>query len=674
MYVVTVIPIGRTPGKEELSYFSPKNIPRGSLVEAPIRNRKTVCLVVNCLSARGARASLRSGAFALRKVSRVICSSFYSPAFIAAAEETARYHLGRTGEVIYKCTPSFVLLMLQDNTWLKELDRSNPCKIAVASKCDYLPTALQAESGERYAMYRNLIREMLAKNLSTLVVVPTIHDSKIVSGYLSRGIEEYVENVAGITKKGAREESWKRAATEAHAMVIVMTPSCLSIPRTDIGAIIVDRESDASYKHLQRPYINLVRMVINYARALNVQCFLGDTTLSVMTHAQIESGAFVRAPQFRNRLTTPTKNPMLIDMNSLPKSSSAQKRSSFSVLSREALGLCEMVQNDGGHLFLMVARHGYASTVVCSDCGTHVACALCKRDMLVRESKTADTPPCTKQSSSRHLFCPHCAKSADADILCTLCGSWRLVPLGIEIERVEETVGQFFPKLALHSFSALRYPKELDRENALERFWDDRSAVLVATRTALQYAVRPFDHSAVVSLDTYFSLPDFRRNERLFSLLTDLRIATRSHLLIQTRHPKESIWGYLNDDRLFPFYRDELEERRRYSYPPQSVFIKVTWSGPQKSAGGVTQTFKKSFLEWKPVAFLFGSNKGGMTVVHILKIAREAWEKSAATEHKDGHAAESDDDHVRNLRALLLALPPAFIIDVEPRELTPTAS
>jgi primosomal protein N' len=93
---------------------------------------------------------------------------------------------------------------------------------------------------------------------------------------------------------------------------------------------------------------------------------------------------------------------------------------------------------------------------------------------------------------------------------------------------------------------------------------------------SLPYLNEEIEYVGVSSLDTLFSLPDFRIRERLMHILLVLRKVSSKKLLVQTRHPDEIIFEHGLSGNLVSFYREEEKAREKFGYPPFMTLIKVT--------------------------------------------------------------------------------------------------
>ena len=186
----------------------------------------------------------------------------------------------------------------------------------------------------------------------------------------------------------------------------------------------------------------------------------------------------------------------------------------------------------------------------------------------------------------------------------------------------------------------------------VQNFYASPGSVLLGTEMALPYLDKKIENTAVASLDSLFSLPDFRIHERILHLLLQIRNLTGSSLLVQTRVPREKILEYALKGNLADFYREEIKARETFRYPPFTTLIKISLSG---SRGPVSREMMKLSEFFKPFeteifpAFIEES-RGAFTMHALLRLPRGQWVDET-------------------LLQKILSLPPQFRVVVDPESL-----
>ncbi|MES2953416.1 MAG: primosomal protein N' [Patescibacteria group bacterium] len=631
MFLISVIPLSREPLSESLSYFSKKKLPAGSLVEVPVRNRHLFALVSSCESVLDLKSAIKNAPFPIKKIDTLKEGLFFDAPFLEAIRKASHFFAVSPGALLRTHIPEAIL-----ENWDGLEAKEMPPRGLPAISEQYL---LQAPITEREGIYRAKIREEFAKKHSILLLVPSksaIDDSAL---RLSRGIEEYTIKLHGDLPAKELLASWNKALSEEHPVLVIATAPYLALPRHDIGTYIIEHEAGAGYRSIVRPYYDSRTIAAYLAAARGASIIFADTLLSFETLHKKELGEAQALAPLKHRLVSSGET-AVIDL----KKNKEKKGDYF--LSAELLSTIKETLAREQNLFLFTTRKGIAPLTVCNDCSTTLGCSVCGRPLVLyaREAK--------KEGESKNVFvCHSCSKEYPTDTRCAVCGSWRLAPLGVGVERVKEAIREAFPEA--HIFSVDRDSTKTHKQ-ALEvagRFQKSSGAILIGTEMALPYLTE-ISVSAVVSADNLFAIPDFRINERLMHILVEMREKTRGAFIIQTRKPDLRIFTHAKRGTIFDFYREEMENRKKYDYPPYSVFVKITRTGKSMEVHAEMDTLEIDLAEWKPEVFSgFAPPHGGEETMHALvRLEPSLW------------------PHDR-LIALLRKLPPKFYIEVDPEEL-----
>ncbi len=85
-------------------------------------------------------------------------------------------------------------------------------------------------------------------------------------------------------------------------------------------------------------------------------------------------------------------------------------------------------------------------------------------------------------------------------------------------------------------------------------------------------------HTIWADVDTLLNLPDFRAHEKIVWTVQKLNQLTKGKLFLQTSSPDNPLFKNLESDQLDSFYRRELENRKKFSFPPFATLIKLSYS------------------------------------------------------------------------------------------------
>lgn len=630
MHIIHVIPIARGIDKETLSYFSATDIEPGSLVKVPVRNRQVLALVVHREPANELKADLKSSSFAMRKLGKVKVMPVFSAEFLKAAEQAAEYFAGTTGSVLATVTPKPIL---EQADKVKKPEKMP--EIRVIQTPD--PYVLQADEDERLAHYKSLIREQFARKKSIYFCLPTIQDTKRVFETITKGIEDYTHVLNSSLTKKEILDVWNKVITEKHPVLIIGTGSFMGIPRPDIGLIVVERESSSGYKTHTRPYVDIRTFSEMYAKRINAKLIFGDLLLRTETLSRAKNGELVElAPlKFRSLSTSDTQ---VIDMKKYKTLDAPE----FRILSEEFETLVKDTKDSNANMFIFAARRGLAPLTVCGDCGTTVLCTRCSAPIVLHKGG----------DESNFFLCHRCGERRSAEERCRVCTSWKLTTLGIGIELIEKAITSLFPDTTIYRMDKDTVSTHKQALSVMTKFYNSPGSILLGTEMALSYLEKPVENSAVASIDSLFSIPDFRINEKIMNILLKIRSVTQKTCIIQTRSRDQHIFDYATKGNLMDFYREEIDERKKLSYPPFATLIKITVKGTRQRVINDMNYVEKLLGDYEPLifpAFIETINK--KSVMHaLIKLERNRWVS-------------------RPLLERLLQLPPHIAVNVDPESL-----
>jgi primosomal protein N' (replication factor Y) len=635
MFIVTVIPIARGIGKETLSYFSAAKISPGSVVEVPVRNRTVPALAIACESADSKKAELKSSSFALKKLESASAVHVFQPAFIEAASQAADYFAGSTGSVLATITSKTILENAAKIISIDNPDIAKP-DFAEAMSVKPEPSALQADEEERLAYYKSLIREQFARKKSVFFCLPTIQDTKRLYEMLPKGIEQYTYVINSSLSIKGLVTTWNKASSEPHPVLIIATGAFLGLPRTDFGTIVIERESSSGYKSQTRPYVDIRTFAELYANKIGAKLVFGDLLLRVETLWRTKNGEVAELASLKFRSTS-TALDVLVDM----KRYKMLETPEFRIFSDELEDLIKYNRDKNEHLFIYASRRGLSPLTMCGDCGTTVLCSRCSAPVVLHQN-----------AEGNFFLCHRCGERRSAEERCRVCGSWRLTTLGIGIELIEESLTNMFPDMKLFRMDKDVIKTHKQATSVAASFYNSPGSVLVGTEMALAYLEKPIDNTAVASIDSLFSIPDFRINEKIMNILLRMRSASQKIFLIQTRSRDQHLFDYATKGNLMDFYREEIEGRKKLGYPPFSTLIKVTARGVREKVLQDIEYVKEYLHEYKPLVFpAFIETVNKKTIMHaLIKLEPKKWIKKSLLEK-------------------FRALPPHISINIDPESL-----
>ena len=617
MNIVSVIPISRGIGVEELTYFTSEEVTPGQLVSVPLRKKDVPALVVSVRDASKEKALLKKADFSLKKVSYVHTTSPLTPTFLSAVALIAEYYATTLGSVIEALTPKHILTDPPETTHKQKTTGGE----------GFHKMLLQDIPEERAQYYKALVRETFAKKSSVLLVVPTVYQVAEYAETLGKGIASYVISAhSGMSKKKI-QEVWERCMTEEHPVLIVTTPGFLSVPRSDVGIIICEDESSRHYFSSTRPYVDARVAARFLAKALNATYLSAGTVVQSETRQEYSSGEIEGVRKPKNRFEGAP-----ISIADMRYDEDVQKPAIISDVLKEAL----IQLKEGQRAFIFVSRRGLSPLLRCRDCGTVKVCSVCSSPLALHNER------------ERLFHCHRCGEKYSVSDKCTECGGWRIDQLGIATGTIEREL------LALHlSVPLIRIDSDTTTTPAQVRKtaerWHTEGGVLVGTEMALPFISAGVEWSAVASMDALFALPHFRIQERLFDIVLALRLYTEQQVLVQTRVPDHKLFDLVGRGDMQGLYTYEWNIRKTLGYPPFMTLVQITRRGTEHSVIADMQKIQSVIYEWKPMLYSgFHTTDRGKYVLHaLIKIEPDRWPDE-------------------RLVGLLRSLPPTYEVRINP--------
>lgn len=619
MQVVEVIPVVKGITKPTLSYFTKERFEPGSFVRIPVKSGSALGIVATSQDARRNKSELKSSSFALRKLSVPGRAGSLSKAFMLAVKDTANFYATSGGNVLSTLLPK---ILLADP---KLIGYNNYEKYETEKEIKLV----QLAEDERFREYRGIIRESFARGSSVLFIVPNKDDVIDASKKLSTGIEQYV-----FTATNYRSKELKKVFVEAkqlkHPILFITTPALVAFDRKDLGTIVLERENSRSYRSMRRPFISIKVFLERYAKTRGATLILGDSLLSLESLWKEREGEYSEFTPLTWRLKERASSE-IIDM---------REHKDFEIFSSRLRNALTMNLAENKKSFVFAARKGLASTTICGDCASFLLCKNCGSPMVLHE------PPM--------YVCHHCGAKRSTETRCDTCQSWKLTPLGIGIEKVVQTLKNLFPETEIFVLDKEHTPTEAQAKRTAEAFKESIGGIMVGTELALPYLAKTIKRIPLVasaSLDSLFSIPEFGINERVFYLITRLRELAEDRFILQSRNAKSEILEYAVAGNVLDFYRTEIKEREELSYPPFSIFIKVSVEDTPENIERKAAHLQKLFLDKHPHFMLEKRKDENRHVLNmILRMKQSSWPSKELVER-------------------LLLLTPDFTVKVDPESI-----
>ncbi|HEY7515366.1 MAG TPA: primosomal protein N', partial [Vicinamibacteria bacterium] len=211
---------------------------------------------------------------------------------------------------------------------------------------------------------------------------------------------------------------------------------------------------------------------------------------------------------------------------------------------------------------------GYATSLLCRECGQFAACPNCSVSLAVHRGGSA-------------IECHYCGHESRMPAACGFCRGEYLRLSGFGTERVVEAVRDAFPRARVARLDRDAARRRGALAEVLSGFEQGRFDVLVGT----QMIAKGHDFGrvtlvGVVDADVGLGLPDFRSAERTFQLLTQVagragRADLPGEVVLQSHLPDHYALRFACLQDYQAFFEHEIEFRRTMGYPPAAALVNV---------------------------------------------------------------------------------------------------
>ena len=403
-------------------------------------------------------------------------------------------------------------------------------------------------------VYLALVEEVLARGGTAIVMVPEIGlTPQAVSRFQAR-LGDRVAVLHSALTNGQRYDEWQRLRNGS-ATVCVGPRSAIFAPLENLGLIVVDEEHDPSYKQESDPRYD-ARDVARRRSDVNGALLVAGTATP-----RPETWERVRRVELPGRVDGRGMPPVeVIDMrDSDPRSGPIHERTMAALVE---------VRAKGEKAIVMINRRGFAPWLNCQTCGHHWGCPNCDVSMIVHRE-------------AGQLVCHHCNHFEKLARRCPQCDGTTLSQSGAGTQRIQRDLAEHLAPMPVLRLDADTSGGPGGHGRILNEFDQADSAILVGTQmVAKGHDFAEVTLSVILDADATLRFPDFRAEERTFSLVTQL--AGRSgrgdlggRVIVQTLAPHApSIEKAAKHDSP-GFLEGELERRRMLSYPPYSHLIRI---------------------------------------------------------------------------------------------------
>ncbi|OEY73587.1 replication restart helicase PriA [Salegentibacter salarius] len=458
-------------------------------------------------------------------------------------------------------------------------------------------------SSGKTEIYIKLIEKVIENGQQALYVLPEI---ALTTQLIERLRAYFGDKVLVYHSKysvNERVEVYRHILEDSEkARIVIGARSSIFLPFANLGLVVVDEEHETSFKQFDpAPRYHARDAAVVLANLFKTKTILGSATPSLESYfnAKHHKYAFVELNRRYGDVLEPEIE--IVDIKTKYKKKEMKGHFSNKMLAeiRDTLDVGEQV-------ILFQNRRGFSPVLECNTCGHSPQCPNCDVSL-------------TFHSHNNQLRCHYCGYHIAMQKKCMACDSPEITTKGFGTEQIETELKAIFP-----DYKTARMDQDTTRgkyayEKLITSFEQQEIDILIGTQMLTKgLDFRKVNLVGIMNADNLLNFPDFRAHERSFQLMLQVagragRTKKRGKVLIQSYNPHHQIIQQVSMGDYAGMYKDQLEERYNYKYPPFYRLIRITLKcrdysktndGADWLAAGMKNVFKENVLgpEFPPVA------------------------------------------------------------------------
>ena len=450
-----------------------------------------------------------------------------------------------------------------------------------------------------------------------------------------------------------RVEIWNNVLHNKNkAQIVLGARSSLFLPFSNLGLIIVDEEHETSYKQFEpAPRYHARDSAIVLAHIHKAKILLGSATPSIESYYNAQEGkyGFVELNRRHGNVLLPKIE--LVDIKEKHR-----KKRMIGHFSDRLIKLIEEALDQKEQVILFQNRRGFSPIVECETCGVAPECPNCDVSLTYHKFKN-------------ELRCHYCGFHQAMLYSCGACGSEKLNSKGFGTEQIEQELNDLFPNVTIGRMDLDTTRGKYGYQKIIGKFQAQEIDILVGT----QMLSKGLDFSnvslvGVLNADNMLNFPDFRAYERSFQMMVQVsgragRAKKRGKVAIQTFNPYHQILQQVSTNAYQEMYKEQMNERWQYHYPPYYRIIKITLKHRDYTKVDIgAQWLGKSLIN------VFRENILGPTTPAVSRVRNE-YIRTVIIKIPPKQSLKSTKENIFRIKNMFQAVkdfrPIKFIIDVD---------
>ena len=410
-------------------------------------------------------------------------------------------------------------------------------------------------------VYMTIIEQALKQGKTAIMLVPEI---SLTPQMMQRFTSRFPNDVAVLHSRlsdGERFDEWEKIFS-GNAHVILGARSAIFAPVANLGVIVIDEEHDGSYVSENNPRYDAHTVAEFRARANACPLIFGSATPSLESYNKAMKGEYqlVELKQRINGSAMPEIE--IVDMTN------EVMDGNMSPFSKSLVAKLDKCIKDNKQAIIFINRRGFASFVMCRECGYRAKCDDCEVSLVYHKE-------------DNQLKCHFCGKKYKMLTNCPNCNSKNIRYGATGTERVCEELAAMFKDVPIFRMDNDTTRGKDGHKKILTEFSHTAPSILVGTQMIAKGHDYPLV-SVVGILDADISLynSDYKSNERTFQLVTQVagragRKNADGQVVLQTYAPRHYVYRFARAYDYEGFYAKEINVRQTTMFPPFSTILRI---------------------------------------------------------------------------------------------------
>lgn len=411
-------------------------------------------------------------------------------------------------------------------------------------------------------LYIELTKDCISRSQSAIVLTPELSLTAPLAREFSKVFKDRVLiNHHNLTPK-QKADLWTKIIYSSEPYILIGPRSSLFLPLKNTGLIVVDEFHESAYKQESQPYYHANRVASMLSRLNNAKLIFGSATPPINDYflaAQKKAPIInLTKPAIISKATN--KHPIIVDL------ANPDEKSRHSLISNTLVAELTKTLQKSEQAMLFINKRGTARSIVCQDCGYRELCKNCDLPLVYH--------------ADQHLLrCHTCGLQKVTPSNCPECGSSNIYFSSPGTKAIADSLAVLFPHAKI-----ARFDRDNKKSERMENQYEDvvkNIDIIIGTQTiAKGHDLPRLSLVAMLMADSSLNFPDYSSEERSYQLIKQLsgRI-NRGHraglFLVQTFNPKSRAVNFGLKESWKDFYDAELDQRRRYGFPPFYSALKI---------------------------------------------------------------------------------------------------